>query len=65
MSGTITTFPDLAEQLRVMMEVLAQQNPRVAARFALAIQHPPKFGSVKLSWRDGKLNAMEFVEQTY
>ncbi len=44
---------------------LAGQNPRAAARLVAIISNPPKVGSVKLSWREGKLAGCEVVEQTY
>jgi hypothetical protein len=44
---------------------LAGQNPRAAARLIAVITNPPKIGSAKLTWRDGKLNGIEVVEQTY
>jgi hypothetical protein len=44
---------------------LAGQNPRAAARLIAVISNPPMIGSAKLTWRDGKLNGIEVVEQTY
>jgi hypothetical protein len=44
---------------------LARENPSVMRDFILAIQQPPKVGSLKLSWRDGKLSGLEFIRQTY
>jgi hypothetical protein len=44
---------------------LAGQNPRAAARLVAVISNPPKIGSAKLTWRDGQLNGIEVVEQTY
>jgi plasmid stabilization system protein ParE len=44
---------------------LASQNPRAAARLVSVISNPPRIGSAKLTWRDGQLNGIEIVEQTY
>lgn len=44
---------------------LAQENPRAMREFILAIQQPPNIGSIKLSWRDGKLVGLESTRQTY
>jgi hypothetical protein len=44
---------------------LAGQNPRAAARLIAVISNPPRVGSARLTWRDGKLNSIEVVEQTY
>lgn len=58
---------DSSVETRIVEAVihLAGQNPRAAARFVQAISCPPMIGSVKLSWRDGKFNAVEVTEQTY
>jgi hypothetical protein len=57
----------LSSQERIIAAVihLAGQNPRAAARLVAVISNPPKVGSVKLSWREGKLAGCEVVEQTY
>jgi hypothetical protein len=57
----------LSAQERILAAIihLAGQNPRAAARLIAVISHPPQVGSVKLSWREGKLNGCEVVEQTY
>jgi hypothetical protein len=44
---------------------LAGQNPRAAARLIAVISNPPRVGSARMTWRDGKLNSIEVVEQTY
>ena len=57
----------LSAQERILAAIihLAGQNPRAAARLIAVISHPPQVGSVKLSWREGKLSGCEVIEQTY
>lgn len=62
---TVVTMSGTNERVLAAIEHLISQNPRAAARFVSVVCDPPKIGSIKLSWRDGKLNGVEVIEQTY
>lgn len=66
-SENVDALLTLSAQERILAAIihLASENPRAAARLITVISNPPRIGSVKLTWRDGKLNGCEVVDQTY
>jgi hypothetical protein len=50
---------------RALLGILAKDKPSLVTEIVETLRHPPQIGSLKLSWRDGKLCNVETVKQTY